>query len=97
MSEWKEYRLGELGKVITGTTPSSKFPDEFGTEMPFVTPTDYKNYNKWISFAERNLSTKGVEKLQNRILPEKSILVTCIGSDMGKVAINKTPVISNHK
>jgi len=97
MSEWKEYKLNELGKVVTGNTPSSKFPEEFGDEMPFVTPTDYKNYNKWISFADRNLSKQGIEKLKSRLLPENSILVTCIGSDMGKVAINKVPVISNQQ
>ncbi|MFN4006655.1 MAG: restriction endonuclease subunit S [Chitinophagaceae bacterium] len=97
MSEWKEYKLKDLGRVVTGNTPSSKFPEEFGNEMPFVTPSDYKNYNKWISFADRNLSQKGIEKLQSRLLPKNSLLVTCIGSDMGKVAINKIPVISNQQ
>jgi type I restriction enzyme S subunit len=97
MSEWKEYKLKELGRIVTGNTPSSKFPEEFGNEMPFVTPSDYKNYNKWITAAERNLSQKGINKLRSRILPKKSLLVTCIGSDMGKVAINKIPVISNQQ
>lgn len=97
MGEWKEYKICELGKVVTGTTPSSKFPEEFGNEMPFVTPSDYKNYNKWISFADRYLSDIGIAKLRSRILPKYSLLVTCIGSDMGKVGINKTPVISNQQ
>ena len=97
MSKWKECKIGELGRVITGTTPASKYPEQFGNEMPFVTPSDYKNYNKWIAFAERSLSEKGIEKLRSRILPANSILVTCIGSDMGKVAINKVPVISNQQ
>ena len=97
MSIWKNYRLGEIGEVITGKTPSSSFPEEFGTQIPFITPTDYKNYNKWISFSDRYLSEKGIDKLKNKILREKSLLVTCIGSDMGKVAINKVPVISNQQ
>jgi len=97
MSKWKECKIGELGRVITGTTPASKCPEQFGNKMPFVTPSDYKNYNKWIAFAERSLSEKGIEKLRSRILPANSILVTCIGSDMGKVAINKVPVISNQQ
>ena len=65
--------------------------------MPFVTPSDYKNYNKWISSSDRYLSVIGIQKLKNRVLPPKSILVTCIGSDMGKVAINKIPVVSNQQ
>jgi type I restriction enzyme, S subunit len=27
MSEWKKYKLGELGQVFTGNIPSSKYPD----------------------------------------------------------------------
>ena len=96
-SSWKECKILELGKVVTGNTPSSKFPEEFGNEMPFVTPTDYKNYNKWIFVADRNLSDKGVNKLKSRVLPANSILVTCIGSDMGKIAINKIPVVTNQQ
>lgn len=97
MGEWKEYKLGELGIVVTGKTPSSKFPDEFGNDMPFVTPSDYSNYNKWALNAERYLSNKGIEKLRSKVLPTGSLLVTCIGSDMGKVVMNKIPVITNQQ
>jgi type I restriction enzyme S subunit len=97
MSIWKEYKIGELGDIVTGKTPSSQFPEEFGEYIPFVTPTDYKNYNKWIVSAGRGLSKAGLEKLSNKQLPPKSILVTCIGSDMGKVAINKVPVTTNQQ
>lgn len=96
-SRWKEYKLSEVGSVITGNTPSSKFPEEFGNFTPFVTPSDYKNYNKWATSAERSLSNEGVLKLKNRLLPAKSLLVTCIGSDMGKVALNRVPVITNQQ
>ncbi len=97
MSEWKEYKIKQLGTVITGSTPSRRFPKDFGDELPFVTPSDYKNYNKWIYSAERNLSSNGIKKLETRLLPQNSLLVTCIGSDMGKVALNKVPVISNQQ
>ena len=97
MSEWKEYKIKELGLVVTGKTPSSKFTDEFGDVMPFVTPTDYRNFRKWTAFAERSLSEKGIEKLRNKILSPSSVLVTCIGSDMGKVVMNKVPVITNQQ
>lgn len=97
MSTWKEYKIKDLGDVITGKTPSSNFPDEFGSEMPFVTPTDYKNFRKWAYTADRHLSMKGIEKLKTKILPQNSLLVTCIGSDMGKVVLNKVPVITNQQ
>ncbi len=97
MSEWRECKLGDLGLVVTGKTPSSKNPEDWGLDMPFVTPSDYKNYSKWAFASERNLSSDGIARLKNKVLPENSIMVTCIGSDMGKVAINKIPVITNQQ
>src|SRR3972149_6730678 len=97
MGEWTQYKIKDLGLVVTGKTPSSRFPEEFGSEMPFVTPTDFRNYRKRTSFAERNLSSKGIEKLRNKVLPPSSVLVTCIGSDMGKVVMNRVPVITNQQ
>jgi type I restriction enzyme, S subunit len=97
MSEWKECKLGELGIVITGKTPSINNPEEWGNEMPFVTPSDFKDYRKFAFSSIRSLSNEGINRLKNKILPENSILVTCIGSDMGKVAMNGTKVITNQQ
>lgn len=97
MGEWKEYKLGELGTVVTGKTPSSKNPEDWGDDMFFVTPTDYRNYRKYVDGSERKLSDIGVKRLANKILPSYSVLVTCIGSDMGKVVITKDPCITNQQ
>ncbi len=94
---WKECRLGDVGVVVTGKTPSINNPFDFGYDIPFVTPSDYKNYHKTVSCAERFLSFIGADKLKNKILPPKSVMVTCIGSDMGKVAINAIPVVTNQQ
>lgn len=97
MSEWKEFKISDVGNVITGKTPSRDNAEDFGEVMPFVTPSDYKNFTKYIYQADRSLSAIGIRRLQNKVLPEKSIMVTCIGSDMGKVALNKEPVITNQQ
>jgi type I restriction enzyme S subunit len=39
-SEWVNVTLGELGRVITGKTPKTSDPNNFGGSIPFVTPTD---------------------------------------------------------
>lgn len=97
MSEWKEYKLGELGTVITGKTPSSRNPEDWGEEMLFVTPSDYRNYRKYANDSERKLSTIGIERLKTKVLPPKSVLVTCIGSDMGKVVMSDACCITNQQ
>ena len=97
MSEWTSFKIRDIGVVVTGKTPSSNNPEDFGNEIPFITPTDYKNFCKVIYSSERFLSQVGTAKLTNKILPSKSIMVTCIGSDMGKVAVNAKPVITNQQ
>jgi len=97
MGEWKEFRLGNLGIIITGKTPSKKNPEDWGDLMLFVTPSDYKNYRKFAFSSDRNLSKNGIDRLFKKVLPINSIMVTCIGSDMGKVAINSVPVITNQQ
>jgi type I restriction enzyme S subunit len=97
MSEWKEYKIHELGKVVTGTTPSSKNPEDFGHDIMFVTPSDYKSYNNYLQKTVRYLSIVGKNKLKNRVLPKGSVMVTCIGSDMGKVALNPEEAITNQQ
>ncbi|MCK9624972.1 MAG: restriction endonuclease subunit S [Bacteroidales bacterium] len=94
---WKYKTIGELGKVITGTTPSSKNPELFGSEIPFVTPTDFKNFGKLILDASRYLSLEGKQSMKTRLLPSNSVIVTCIGSDMGKVAINRIECVTNQQ
>lgn len=97
MSEWKEYKLGDLGTVITGKTPSARNPEDWGDNMLFITPSDYRNYRKYATNSERKLSKVGIKRLEKKILPANSILVTCIGSDMGKVVINGDQCITNQQ
>ncbi|MFZ3130042.1 MAG: restriction endonuclease subunit S [Desulfosporosinus sp.] len=94
---WKEVKLEEVGTVVTGKTPSSKTPDHFGDVIPFVTPTDFKNYHKQIFSADRYLSQKGKDGLKGKVLPDNSVVVTCIGSDMGKVALNSVECVTNQQ
>lgn len=94
---WSFNEIKDFGKIITGKTPSSETPDHFGNEMPFVTPGDFSQYGKFAIGAERNLSIKGVKNLNNKILPRGSVIVTCIGSDMGKVVLASEDCITNQQ
>lgn len=94
---WRIGILGEFGDIITGKTPSSDNPEDFGDDMLFITPGDFAVGSKFILNTERHLSAIGCERLKNKILPKGSVAVTCIGSDMGKVAIVFEPSITNQQ
>ncbi len=96
MSKMKEVTISDFGQTVTGKTPSSKFPEDFGFNYLFITPSD--NFDlKYISETERYLSETGLKKLRSKTLLPNSILVSCIGSAMGKVSMNKTTAITNQQ
>ena len=94
---WRMGRIIDFGEVVTGKTPSSDNPEDFGNELPFITPGDFTKSGKYIIKTDRQLSRIGAHRLKNKTLPKNSIIVTCIGSDMGKVAITSEDSITNQQ
>ncbi|MDT9235584.1 MAG: restriction endonuclease subunit S [Limnospira sp. PMC 917.15] len=81
---WEILTLGDLGKIVTGKTPSTKIPEYFGGDVPFITPTDMDG-RKGIAETARYLTKQGVQAVRSIVVPGGSIAVSCIGSNMGKV------------
>lgn len=96
MSEWQTIRLGDLGRIVTGKTPSTSVPDFFGGDVPFVTPSDMHGH-KVISRTARYLTKSGVAAVKGSFIPNGSVMVSCIGSDMGKVTIAAHDCVSNQQ
>ena len=74
---WEQRKLGELGTITTGSTPSTSIPDYYSDDgIVWVTPTDICEN---ITFeSARKLSDLGQQV--GRIVPKNTILVTCIAS-----------------
>lgn len=94
---WRMGAIGDFGTVITGKTPSSACPEDFGDDIDFITPGEFKNDDIFYLNPARKLSKVGVNKLKSKLIPQYSLSVTCIGSDMGKVRICKNECISNQQ
>lgn len=91
-----KVRLGDIGTVVTGKTPPSANPEYWGDEIDFITPTDFGNNSRFIT-PSRKLSKEGHSAFQRITVPPDSVMVTCIGSDMGKVAITKNETVTNQQ
>lgn len=89
---WKKYRVSDIGISMTGNTPSTKKEENYGKHLPFIKPPELSNSR--ISTSETYLSTEGAKVA--RVLPENSILISCIGN-LGKVGINIKPVAFNQQ
>src|SRR5690554_4781455 len=96
MNNISRVKIGDIGKTITGKTPSSSDPEDFGAKYMFVTPSDSFD-KKIMNSTERFLSEEGAKKLSKKLLPPKSVMITCIGSAMGKVSMNETSCVTNQQ
>lgn len=96
-SKWTKTKLKDLGKIVTGKTPSSKINEPFSSKgVLFVTPRDMKG-QRWIVKTERYLTDEGLKAVKNSFIPKDSIAVSCIGSDMGKANLIKSDSVTNQQ
>lgn len=92
---WREVKLGDVAKIITGKTPPTKQQELFGNDFPFITPTDI-NDSKRFCVTNRFLSKKGAEFQKSLLLPKNTICYTCIAS-IGKVCVTKKDSFTNQQ
>ena len=95
MSEWKTYRLGEIGTVVGGATPSTTVEEYYGGEIPWLTPKDLSTFQgRYIERGNRNITYSGLNSCSAQLLPEGSVLFSS-RAPIGYVAIAKNPIATN--
>lgn len=95
MTEWKTVKIGDLGKIITGKTPSTKVTSYWGNDVPFVTPRDIQ-ISRYIYMTEKLLSTDGMFSVRSSVLPKNAVCVSCIGN-IGYVSLTLKECVSNQQ
>ena len=86
--------VGELGKVQTGGTPSSKHPEYFLGDIPWVSTTSLNGSIVDKSCATKLITEDAVSNSATKIVPPGSILVG-IRVGVGKVGINSVPMCTS--
>ena len=91
----KKYKIGELGSVFTGNTPSKRNNEFYESDDIMFIKTDILSFDI-IDIKQSNeyLSEKARKKA--RIIPKGSLLVSCIGN-IGKLGINIEEVAFNQQ
>lgn len=80
INNYELFKIKNLGKVTTGSTPSSKKENMFGGTIPFITPADLESGQDEYG---RYVTQEGAQN--SRIVRAGSSLVCCIGATIGKV------------
>lgn len=94
-SEWRETSIGEIAEIVGGGTPSTKIPEYFGGNIPWITPKDLSiRHERYIKQGKRNLSSQGLENSSAKLVPANSVLLTT-RAPIGYVAIAKNELATN--
>lgn len=95
MVEWKEYRIKDLGEVVTGNTPPTSNRKYYGTEYKFIKPTDMVEGQRFVSTTEEYYSELAYQKYKKCLLPPKTPCVVTIGSLGKKMCLTDTECFTN--
>lgn len=90
---WLRVLLNDVGEIVTGKTPSTKNPDNFGGSIPFIKPADLDN-GGYVTQTADTLTDAGAKLVPT--IPPNSIPVTCIGN-LGKVGITNQTSATNQQ
>ena len=93
----RKVRLGDLGQIITGNTPSKNHLEFYeSSDIPFIKPDDFESLNSISTSLNHKSYISEKARSKARIIPKQSVLVTCIGI-IGKVMLTETEVSFNQQ
>lgn len=92
--EWQNARLGDIAKMQSGGTPSSKNDEFYGKDIIWVSIADMTSSGKYISDSQKKLSKLGYESSTARLYPANTVLYAMYAS-IGECVIASVPLSSS--
>jgi len=93
--EWEVYPLNNIGKIVSGTTPSRTVPKYWDGTIPWITPTDMSKVNNdHISSGQDYITESGLASCSATLLPIGSIVVTTRAT-LGLTAVTELELATN--
>ena len=92
-----EVAISDLGRIVTGKTPSTKNPAFFDGDYQFVTPSDLDWKTYYCQSTERTVTEDARKAHSNQFIPSDAIMMTCIGNTIGKCGISSRDCLTNQQ
>lgn len=92
---WKMVKLGEVAKIVSGSTPSTSDPAYWDGDITWVTPADLSKLDTIeINNSERKITTKGYQGCSTTMLPAGTVLFSS-RAPIGHLAIAGKEMCTN--
>jgi len=92
-SNWRRCAVSDVGRVITGNTPSKVRSEYYGDAVPLIKPTQLRGGE--IEPGDDWLSLEGAAVA--RVVEEGAVLTCCIGATIGKVGLAASRISFNQQ
>ncbi len=93
--ELKKYKLGEIAKILNGSTPSTLDSENYDGDIVWATPKDLSDQKaKYFYRGEKNITQKGFDSCSTQMIPANNILMSS-RAPIGLFAINKVDCCTN--
>lgn len=91
--EWK--KLGDIGEIFSGGTPSTREETYYNGDIPWITPSDLSDFEDiYIERGKKNITEIGLANSSARLLPKDSVIFST-RAPIGYVAIAANPLATN--
>ncbi|WP_440255260.1 restriction endonuclease subunit S [Candidatus Avelusimicrobium sp.] len=91
---WIVRQIGQVSKIVSGTTPSTQNPIYWQGNLPWLTPAEIPDNMNYINNTQRKISLKAVRDCSLRLLPRGTVILSS-RAPIGKVAIAGVPLYCN--
>lgn len=92
---WHWATMGEVAKVVGGSTPKTSEPSYWGGDIAWITPDDLSGFRAaYIAGGRRSLTQAGYDSCATRMVPAGTVLFTS-RAPIGYRAIAAGPVCTN--
>lgn len=92
---WQLKRLGDVGEIISGGTPSTKTTEYWNGKIAWITPADLSGYtDKIILKGRKSITESGLKNSSARLMPKGSVLFSS-RAPIGYVVIAGDEVCTN--
>ena len=92
---WRDVAVGDIAHIVGGGTPSTKRPEYFGGDVPWLTPKDLSMpHGRYVTRGNRSLTEQGLHQSSATLVPERTVLLTT-RAPVGYVALAAQPISTN--
>lgn len=86
MISYEKISIKDIGDVVTGKTPPTANEEYYDGEYMFISPTELHG-GYVVTKSEKTITKAGMKSIRSNAIKGTSVLVGCIGWDMGNVAM----------